>query len=188
MARGKHAGVVKYTLVCSLALAVGICASAVSAGCGKVKVLRSMPKVAFERPRGAVMYLSVGGQTLRVRFDGKARVFPLVCEARPWLVNPAGPPQSVKHTMAQVSRSRGYVKARLFSKEGKLLLWGRLCIFPTFDTRFKKILKKYTVRIPVKKLLKRPPGATAVLFQTYPPIRTRFPGHKHVAWVLFIAP
>lgn len=146
-----------------------------------------MPRVKFDHPRDLIMYVSRGGRTLRVRFDGKTRAFPLVCHSDGWQVRVSGPSHSVKYRMSRLSRSPGFLRVRVFTKDhGRLLMWGRLCVFPTFETDFKPILEHYTINIPVKKILARGSGESVVLFQTYPPRVFVDPSLKHAAWVLFL--
>ena len=45
------------------------------------------------------------------------------------------------------------------------------------------------LEIPIKAIMRRPEGRSAVLFQTYPPARVSTdPNLNHVAWVLYIEP
>lgn len=157
-------------------------------GCAPVETVRTYPTVVFAEPRGAKMFLTREGRTLRVRFDGKARVFPLVCSARRWLVRTDGPAESVKYTMERFSARQGFLTARLYSSSGRFIAEGRICVFPTFKTPDKEILERYVISIPVKKLARRPKGRSAVLFQTYANGMGADPALKHVAWVFYIAP
>jgi hypothetical protein len=157
-------------------------------GCSPAGVVRKHPVVSLQQPKGAVLYVSKGSKVVRIPFDGNTILAPFVCKANPVVIDMRSPKEKKRSTFKWLAAKPGSRRVSIADASGKVLLRGRMCIFPTYETPTMSILSGYTIRIPVAKLQRRPRGKPAFVFQAYRAAHRKNKHLKHLGWILWLAP
>lgn len=157
-------------------------------GCGSPLVVNANPAVRFTEPQGAVMYIKVGGGTLRAVFDGRVRGAPVMCSENLAQLDTSQTGPSLRHTLVGLARGRGSAPVQLHAPDGTLLGRGHACIFPLLRTSDLEVQKSYVIQVPLGIFRQTKRGLPAVVYQAYSPEGADGPRWKHVAWVIWWAP
>lgn len=157
-------------------------------GCTSENVVNPLPALRFVVPRGATLFVSSSGGTVRTVFDGRLRNPPVLCETTQAQLDTSKPGPSLRHTLKLFATRPGHARVQFHDPRGKLIGQGYFCIFPTLKTENAAIKRLYTVEVPPKVLDQVKQGRPVAVFQGYRPITAESAKWVHIAWVLYLDP
>jgi len=172
----------------ALVAVLGLGGCGLASGCAR-DVLVAHPAVRFTEPRGAVLFVLVGGAAVRARFGEARRTSPVVCAATRALLDVRRRGRGRRYVLRQFASRPGFARVQLHDKAGRLLARGRLCVFPTLRPLHRSILGGYTIGVPPGAMRRLRTGRPVALYQSYRPWNPPAEAYwQHVAWVLYLDP